>query len=128
MTITGVISDKDGTLPSANVYVSDKQGNPIQPLNGTSSSVVDGSYTLNDVPQGAYVTASYVGYKKNTVQIDGNSKQDFLLVPDSAEISTFEFFSDAFTPEKRNKTLMYIGIVIGVVVIIYVLYRIFIKK
>jgi len=128
MTITGTITDKDGTLPSANVYVSDKQGNPLQPLIGTSSSVVDGSYTLNDVPQDAYVTTSYVGLKKNTVQINGNAKQDFLLVPDSAEIPAFEFVADAFTPKKINKTLMYIGIGIGVVVLVYVLYRVFIKK
>ena len=119
MNLTGTIKDKNSTLPSANIYVSDKNGNPLQPLIGTSSSVVDGSYNLGNVPPMAYVTASYVGYKKNTVQIPfivgGNTpKHDFLLAPDTAELKTFEFIEETEKPVVETKTKNYVPhIIVG---------------
>ena len=117
MNLTGIIKDNNGTLPSANIYVSDKNGIPLQPLIGASSSIVDGSYTINNVPPMAYVTASYVGYKKNTVQIPfivgGNSAtHNFLLEPDTAELKTFEFIEETEKPVVETKTKNYVPYII----------------
>lgn len=119
MKITGTIKDKDGTLPSANIYVSDEFGNVINPIKGTSSDVFTGVYTLDNLTeQPLYITASYVGYRKVTKKISElqggeNKVADFFLVADNAEIPTFELIEER-TKEierpKKHKPLIYVGI------------------
>ena len=89
MNITGKIYDKKNleTLPSANVYMSDKDGN----LTGhrvTTYSDMDGNYKLKIpmvstfgvwLPASPYVTASFVGYGKKTLTLSNRSKYDFPL-------------------------------------------------
>lgn len=119
MKITGIIKDKDGTLPSANIYVSDEFGNVINPIKGTSSDVFTGVYTLDNLTeQPLYITASYVGYTKVTKKVSElkggeNKVADFFLVADNAEIPTFELIEER-TKEierpKKHKPLIYVGI------------------
>lgn len=132
MNLTGTIKDNNGTLPSANIYVSDKNGSPLQPLIGTSSNVMDGTYSLNNVPPMAYVTASYVGYKKNTVQIPfivgGNAtKHDFFLEPDNAELKTFEFIEETekpvSEPKKKNKGYIVAGVSLTLIILGFAAYK-----
>lgn len=119
MKITGIIKDKDGTLPSANIYVSDEFGNVINPIKGTSSDVFTGQYTLDNLTdKELYITASYVGYIKSTKKISelkgGSIKNaDFFLMPANAEIPTFELIEERakeIEKPKKHKPLIYVGI------------------
>lgn len=121
MILTGIIKDQEGSLPSANIYVSDDTGKPLSPLKGDSSDVVTGGYILENLKPTDYVTVSYTGYKKITKKIsDLGTKEviqyDFTLMPDTANIPTFEFVEEKIIPlpvKKQNKTLVYAGIGIG---------------
>lgn len=52
-------------LPFANLYLSDTDGNAVQPVVGTQTAV-DGSFVILN-PNKAYVTARYLGYKPVTI-------------------------------------------------------------
>lgn len=52
-------------LPFANLYLSDSDGNAINPIVGTQSAV-DGSFVIMN-PNKSYVTARYLGYKPVTI-------------------------------------------------------------
>jgi len=68
MQLQGKITDKQTgeTIPGANIYISDATGYMLNPPTGTQSDA-NGMYALF-VPNGAYVTASFVGMKKQMVQ------------------------------------------------------------
>lgn len=121
MTLTGLIKDKSGTLPGANIFVSDANGKALTPLRGDSSDVITGGYILENVKPEDYVTVSYVGYKKNTKKVadlgtSGNTiRYDFILQPDTAELQEFEIVEYQTQPnptitKKDNSWLMYSGI------------------
>lgn len=129
MKITGTITDKDGTLPSAHIYVSDEFGNVINPIKGTTSDVFLGVYTLDNLTEKAiYLTASYVGYKKVTKKISelkgGDTKKaDFFLVPENAELATFELIEDKpllATKKINTKPIAYVGIGLVAVLMGYI--------
>lgn len=68
MQLQGKITDKQTgeTLPGANIYISDANGNVLNPPTGAQSDA-NGMYAFF-VPNGSYVTASFVGMKKQVVQ------------------------------------------------------------
>lgn len=69
--MNGKVTDKTTGAPVAyaNVYVSDTLGNPEEPLRGTTTDA-NGNYSLAVLP-GSYVTASFVGFQKETKKSNG---------------------------------------------------------
>jgi hypothetical protein len=92
--IDGIIKDSSGqTLPGANIFTSDAQGNTAG-LNGGfpigTSSKADGSYSLS-FPRDSYITVSYVGYQKQTKKFSsGNTNVNWELKPMAMEGKAFE--------------------------------------
>lgn len=70
MVIGSVFTVNGATLPQANVYVSSAQGAITGDAIGTITNP-DGDYIIN-VDPGEYLTASYVGFKKQTKLISVN--------------------------------------------------------
>lgn len=68
MQLQGKITNKQTgeTIPGANIYISDANGAVSYTPTGAQSDA-NGMYAFF-VPNGAYVTASYVGMKKQVVQ------------------------------------------------------------
>ncbi|MGB6150532.1 MAG: TonB-dependent receptor, partial [Pricia sp.] len=64
-TVTGTISDSDGPLPGANVVVKGT-------TNGTTADF-DGNYVIDNVPAGAILVFTYIGYTKKEIVVDGRS-------------------------------------------------------
>jgi hypothetical protein len=64
--IQGQVTDAQTgeTLPGANIYVSDADGNALQPTVGVSSDS-NGFFDL-DAPADSLITISYVGYSRQT--------------------------------------------------------------
>ena len=99
MKIQGKITDKsDGSaLAFANVYVSDKDGK----LTGKGTqSTLSGFYSLESIPDNAYVTASYLGYDRLTYSYaDLSLNANFALKPNVTSLK--EIIVTA--PKKKNK-------------------------
>jgi hypothetical protein len=100
ITVSGAVSDNAGTLPGANVYVSNNLGERYDNTLPATTSDANGNYSLTVHP-GDYITTSFIGMKKKTVQFgaspdtriiqdpnfipvaaDGTIKYDFHLLPD----------------------------------------------
>lgn len=65
-TVTGiVIDDKGETIIGANVMVKGT-------TNGSITNI-DGQFTLNNVPEGATLVISFVGYKEQAVKVGAQS-------------------------------------------------------
>ena len=67
-TVTGTISEPSGPLPGANVLVKGT-------TNGATTDF-DGNYTINDVPAGAILIYSYVGFAQQEIEVNGRSVID----------------------------------------------------
>lgn len=68
MLIIGSVFSNNGTpLPLANVYISNAQGAITGAARGTTTNI-DGDYML-DVAIGEYITASFIGYTRQTKQV-----------------------------------------------------------
>lgn len=83
--ITGKVTDiNNKALQYANVYESDKNGNPLYNngvLKGTTTNGL-GLFTLNIAKPVYYITASYSGTKKETkLIVVPNSVETFVLQP-----------------------------------------------
>ncbi|WP_031427525.1 SusC/RagA family TonB-linked outer membrane protein [Flavimarina sp. Hel_I_48] len=74
-TVTGTISEPSGPLPGANVLVKGT-------TNGATTDF-DGNYTINDVPAGAILVFSYVGFAQLEVPVNGQSTINATLEEDS---------------------------------------------
>ena len=73
-TVTGTVSDANGPLPGATVLVK-----------GTSNGVttdIDGNYTITDVPDGAVLHFSFVGYQDQEVLYNGQEEINVTLTED----------------------------------------------
>ncbi len=71
MIISGNIKDINGpTIPGANIYLSDANGNMLQPVSGTATDI-DGNYTL-DTKDAQYITATFVGVGRQTKSVYEN--------------------------------------------------------
>ena len=77
--ITGKVSDANGPLPGASVIVKGTS-------NGTETDF-DGNYTLNNVPSEGVLVVSFVGYKTQEVNVNGQSTINVILVEDANQLS-----------------------------------------
>ena len=81
--INGTITDDEGTVPFANIYL---KGTKM----GTSTSE-DGTYNLKDIPAGTYkLNVSVIGYqdfsKKITLRTNENRTIDIKIIPASEQL------------------------------------------
>lgn len=105
MLYKGKITDSSGEpLTGANVYVSDANGNVLNPPKGASADA-NGNYKFNS-DSAEYITASFVGMKKQTVK--GNRAYlNFVLKPDElATLATVEIVEKKYVPPKKFPTLL----------------------
>ncbi|MFV0365712.1 MAG: SusC/RagA family TonB-linked outer membrane protein [Mangrovibacterium sp.] len=78
ITVSGNVRSADGPLPGVTVLVT-----------GTRTATLtdmDGNYTLSGVPADASITFSFVGLKTTTLSVNGKSKLDATLEPDSQQL------------------------------------------
>lgn len=86
MKVSGTVRSKSGeTVGFASVYRSDAEGNLRESM-GTVADV-DGRYLIQEVPNDAYLTASAIGYRKQTKPLAGfitnNVILDFSIEPNN---------------------------------------------
>lgn len=63
MKLRGIILDENkNTLPGANIYVSDSQGNIKVPTKGVASDI-EGKYLLDDLDKEDFITIKFIGYR-----------------------------------------------------------------
>ncbi|WP_348825085.1 SusC/RagA family TonB-linked outer membrane protein [Flavobacterium aestuarii] len=74
-TVTGIISDKNGPIPGANVNLKGSS-------NGSSSDF-DGKYTIKDVPSNGVLVFSFVGYQSKEITVGGRSTINVVLEDES---------------------------------------------
>nr|WP_315158607.1 TonB-dependent receptor [uncultured Flavobacterium sp.] len=74
-TVTGMISDKNGPIPGANVNLKGSTG-------GTSSDF-DGRYSIKDVPSNGVLVFSFIGYKSKEITVSGRSAINVTLEEES---------------------------------------------
>ena len=90
--ISGTVSDADGPLPGANVIVK-----------GTSNGVTtdfDGNYTIDNVASDAILTISFVGYKTQEVNVNGQSIINITLTEDANQLD--EVIVTGYTSERKS--------------------------
>jgi len=77
-TITGVVSDKNGTLPGVNVLIKGTS-------NGTSTDF-DGNYTIESKAENPVLVFSYVGYLTKEVPVKGKGLVNVILEEDAQSL------------------------------------------
>jgi len=90
--VSGTVSDSNGALPGANVFVK-----------GTSNGATtdfDGKYTLNNVASDAVLQISYLGYITQEVNVNGNSTINITLEEDSSQLE--EVIVMGYTSQTRG--------------------------
>lgn len=77
--IQGTVTDEEGApLPGVNIVVQDTQ-------QGTTTDM-DGNYVLRNVPDGAVLEFSYIGFQTQTVKTAGKTTIDVVMVMDSEQL------------------------------------------
>lgn len=94
-TISGVIVDKDGlAIIGANVTLEGNKGV------GTITDV-DGNFVLNEIPNGATLLVSYIGYKDQKIKIEGGQNSyRITLLEDTQKLD--EVIVIGYGVEKRS--------------------------
>jgi len=121
--LTGKVVDKNTGkgIYNAHVVFTDANGNKGNPLVGTVTDF-DGYYQFETLG-GQYLTASFVGYKNITKQIDfsnfqsgGNYSQIINFSLDGSGLNLPEVIITSETKDwfKRNKALVYSVMAIGI--------------
>lgn len=116
--VKGTIKDKTTgeTLPQANVYFSDRHGNILPSHEGTATDL-NGLYEIEG--NGAYITASYVGYAKKTkpfksiLNFELESGVELKGIVISAKYNEI--------PEAKSNNKLIIGVAVGFVVLVSLL-------
>ncbi|WP_215223917.1 SusC/RagA family TonB-linked outer membrane protein [Echinicola shivajiensis] len=75
ITISGQVSEANGTLPGANIVIKGT-------TKGTQSDL-EGKYTLVDIEENATLVFSYIGFKSKEVPINGRETINVILEEDS---------------------------------------------
>lgn len=73
--VTGIISDKNGPVPGANVNLKGSSS-------GTSSDF-DGKYSIKDVPSNGVLVFSFLGYKSKEITVSGRNTINVTLEEES---------------------------------------------
>ena len=90
--ITGTITSDDGQpLPGATIIVTGTD-------NGTTSDF-DGNFTLNDVPEDATLTVTYIGFNSLIVDVNGQSTFNLSLTESAEALS--EVVVTGYSTERR---------------------------
>lgn len=96
----------------------DQKGEPIIGANilvqGTSTGTItdfNGNFVLSNVPAGATLEISYIGYKTVTVPVDGRESYDVVLKEDSEMLG--EVVVTAMGIERQSETLTYSAQTVG---------------
>lgn len=77
--IQGTVTDEEGApLPGVNIVVQDTQ-------QGTTTDM-GGNYVLRNVPDGAVLEFSYIGFQTQTVKTEGKTTIDVVMVMDSEQL------------------------------------------
>lgn len=76
--LTGRVSDSNGSLPGVNVLV---QNTTI-----TSITDLDGNFTLKNLPENAILSISYTGYKTQKINIVNQTSINVTLVSDNVDL------------------------------------------
>lgn len=92
--VTQAVQQSSKTFPKVSGKIFDNAGEAIigasVVVKGTSNGSVtdlDGNYTLTDVPQGATLVISYVGYKSQEVVANATSLKNIILLEDSKTLN-----------------------------------------
>jgi len=117
ISVSGIITDQTTgeTLPQANVYFSDRAGQ-ILPNHQGSVADENGFYSIEG--NGAYITASYVGYSKETKPF--KRSLDFEL-RSGVELKEIEIISKVQKLSKNSNNLIIVAasglaLIIGVLI------------
>lgn len=78
ITVSGTVKCEDGTLPGANVI--------IEGSNTGTTADFNGNFTLKNVPVNAKLTASFIGYKSTTMQVNQRTFIEIFLESDTNEL------------------------------------------
>ncbi|MBA4317399.1 MAG: TonB-dependent receptor [Flavobacterium sp.] len=76
--VTGKVSDSAGPLPGVNVAV---QNSKI----GTTTDL-DGKFILSNLPKGAVLSISYLGYTTQKITLNGQTSVNVILVSDNVDL------------------------------------------
>lgn len=76
--VTGKVSDSAGPLPGVNVAVQNSKIVTITDL--------DGKFTLSDLPKGAVLNFTYLGYTSQKISLNGKSSMNVTLVSDNVDL------------------------------------------
>ncbi|MEE9362617.1 MAG: SusC/RagA family TonB-linked outer membrane protein [Cellulophaga sp.] len=93
LTISGTVSDADGSLPGASVVVKGT-------TNGTQTDF-DGNYTIENVAPDATLVISYIGFKTKEVAVNGQSTFNVILVEDAAALDEVVIIGYGSTTKKE---------------------------
>lgn len=106
---------QDATIEGSIV---DAKGEPIIGANivivGTSNGTItdfNGNFVLSNVPAGATIEVSYIGYKTTTFTVDGRDSYDITLREDSEMLG--EVVVTAMGIERQSETLTYSAQTVG---------------
>ena len=70
-TVTGKVSDSNGSIPGVNVQV--------QNSNINTETDVDGKYTLSNLPKNAILNFSYIGFASQSVKVNSQTTINIVL-------------------------------------------------
>lgn len=121
MKISGKVIDKatGEPLPYVNVYFSNRAGKINRENYGTTTNEM-GRYAF-DWPADLFITASFVGYKKQTKMIpddySDNAQLNFELTPEATELSAVEIVA---APVKKSKFWITAGILSALASVWYI--------
>lgn len=77
-TVTGIISDKNGPIPGANVNLKGS-------TNGSSSDF-DGKYAIKSIPSNGVLVFSFVGYQSKEITVGGRSVINVVLEDEASTL------------------------------------------
>ena len=101
-TVTGVVTSEDGEpLIGANVLI---QGTDLGTITG-----IDGSYTLDNVPEDAVIVISFIGYDSREIGVQGRSDID-VIVTATGELLQ-EFVVTGYGVERKKDLLGAVSVV-----------------
>jgi len=101
------------TLPGAHVYVSDANGNPIQPSYGTTTDMY-GNFAFEPNP-GTLITISYVGYTKQVYPVDVLYEMQMVQLSPSGVLNDVVVFGK----KSYTKYILAFSLILALIIIIY---------
>lgn len=120
MRVTGKVTDTNGqSLQFANVYYSNRDGSPDYKNIGTTTNSA-GKYDLGTFVGSLHITASFVGYSKQTKKLPpegpGTHILNFELQPTSTEISGVNITATRIAPlwQKAITAAIIAGAIYGI--------------